>query len=100
MSARDQIAVLCYLTVRDCIECDDVADFRKPIANAEDFLQLLLRIDKNKIGIGVVDGVGNLFRGARRIKPYANSTGHDRPNVADGPLGNISHQNANRSTTL
>jgi hypothetical protein len=46
----------------------------------------------------MVDDVSDLFRRACRVKPNANATGHDRPDVADGPLRHVPHQDANRPT--
>src|SRR5829696_7080630 len=83
-----------------CIEDNDVSNLRKLMANAENFLELLARVDQDKLRIRMVNDVSDLLRGAGGIKTDSNSTRHDRTDVADGPLRNVSHQDANRSTVL
>src|SRR6185503_4073653 len=100
MPARDQLAITRNVAGCLSIERDNVPHFRKLIANAKHFLKLLTRIYEYKLGIRMVNDVSNLFRRARWIKTDCNSTGHDRADIADGPLGNIPHQNTNRSTTF
>jgi hypothetical protein len=76
-----------------------VTHFRKLITNAEHLFKLLTRVDQHKLGVGMIDDVRDLFRRACWIKPNANAACHDRPDIADGPLRHVAHQDADRSTT-
>src|SRR6185369_13088852 len=98
--ARDEIVISNHMVRAVCVERDYVTHFSKLIANAEHLAELLTRVDQHKLSIRMIDDVRDLFRRARRIKTDPNASGHDRANIADGPLRHVAHQNADRSTGL
>jgi hypothetical protein len=98
LTARDEVLITDYAGFG--IERDEVSYFRKLCANAENLLQLFVRIDEDKLGVGLYP-----TSSAEQIAYIINhsdadATRDDCADVADGPLGNVTHQNANRSAGL